>query len=73
MITVKNGTHEDLVVRHSETPHEGVVVKPMSEARFDSLLHGFFMVDRMKRRTRDPRFDPRGGDPYNRIGSRAFH
>lgn len=70
MISVKNTSAEPLLLRHSGDPDWYEVLKPMRELRFDTVLPGHWIIEHS--RTRVPaRFDPRGGDPYNRTGSRA--
>jgi hypothetical protein len=71
VITVKNRSHELLIVTHSGDPDWREPVKPLGEAHFHSLIHGHYCIERVRPRRIDPRFDPRGGDPYNRVGPRA--
>lgn len=72
MITVKNHGHETLRVTHTADPTWLEEVKPQATVQFSSFFFdGHFCVEPMRRRVRDARFDPRGGDPYNRTGSRA--
>lgn len=72
MITVKNRGNDLLVVRNSKTPHEVVHVRPMEECSLEYVWFGHYIVDHVPIQRVRSRFDPRGGDPYNRTGSKAF-
>lgn len=72
MIAVKNLSHEPVVVRHSSNILFREIVKPQDTRRFAGFGQGHYIVEPEIQRTIDQRFNPRGGDPYNRIGSRAI-
>jgi hypothetical protein len=73
VITVKNHGHEALVVLHSSNFYFREEVPPQHARMFTGFRDGHYVVMPAHRPPSiDPRFDPRGGDPYNRCGSRAF-
>ena len=71
MITVRNRGHEALLIKHTTHPMMDEVVRPMSEQSFAGFIGGHFTIERLPAPRMDPRFDRRGGDPYNRVGARA--
>jgi hypothetical protein len=71
VITITNNSGEPMLVRHSGDPEWYDVVKPLSELKFSTVMRGHWIIERSRTRTPE-RFDPRGGDPYNRTGTRAF-
>jgi hypothetical protein len=75
MIRVKNCGREVIQVMHSEAGW-CEYLRPGDEREFTGngrgqAARGHFIIE-PSHPTRDPRFDPRGGDPYNRIGQRVF-
>jgi hypothetical protein len=72
VITVKNHGFEPLVILHSSNFHFREEVPPRGERTCTGFRDGHYVVMHAHRPPRDRRFDPRGGDPYNRTGSRVF-
>lgn len=60
-----------LRVRHTASVALDDVVEPGQAREYTQILFGHFKVDHVVPRRRSPRFDPQGGDPYNRVGPRA--
>lgn len=71
MLAVKNLGHEVLVVLHSSNFNFREEVQPGDTRRFAGFGDGRFIVQPAVQRTRDQRFHPIGGDPYNRVGRYA--
>lgn len=71
MITVKNHGHEPLVILHSSDFNFREEVPPRGERACSGFREGHFVIQVAHRRRIDARFDPRGGDPYNRTGARV--
>lgn len=72
MIAVRNMGHESIVVLHSSNFMFREEVKPNDERRFTGFGQGHYIVQPQLIRMIDQRFNPVGGDPYNRVGKRAL-
>lgn len=68
MITVRNDGHDPIAVCNHLHADLVEVLKPREEMSF---IGNRFTIEYAKVPKSQQRFDPRGGDPYNRVGSRA--
>lgn len=84
MITIKNEWNEDFQLRHLvdlaapgcrilDSMPEPEIIKPGQTLAIVGYEPGVrYVLEPVKRRDIPRQFDTRGGDPYSRIGAKAF-